>query len=318
MGIELVPIEKMPKILVSGYWIYLHSPSDNAFKVLKVDFTKLKPEKFYEMVDELGKVLGGIDMEFRERRKEEGSRKIVAEFIEAYQKRRTLPQVSPYPQRFINIVNYIRTRLYDELNRRAIVIQSISSGRFKRNLYLLPRSEYDAFMNEIDKLNSELAELRKMIEQYHQGRYFKAILEVLDKYNVSYTYRKADIRDIIVETAPAIVDPEILKPYISRRAYMEIQKFKEKLVREAIEKFRKELDEVMEQYRAQILRKKFDPNQAKQQLQKLKEKIESMGIVSISPIIDPLIEMADKPEKLVGEGYVTATGKIKDLVESLT
>jgi len=330
MGYELVPIDEgLPKwIPLTGFTIYVHSPSENAFKILTVDFTNLPPDKFYAMIDELGDVVEAIDEEYRDEKRGKGrgtGRSFIAEFIRAYKQRgggkeskRILPSVSPYPKRFTNIVNYVRTQLYDALNDKAIVIQSIGSGdRYKRNIYLMPRTEIDEFYKIVDRLNEQLDKLRKMIDEYHESEHFKNILSILDKYGVDYTYRKAVIRNITIDPIPALLDIDTLKPVISERILRDIERQKEKVVSNVIEKFRKELESIIDEYRRQILKNKFSPEEAKKQLKELRDRIEGMGIISVRGIIEPLMEMVDDPERLIDEGYKKASGKIKALVSSL-
>jgi len=221
------------RIVVNGYFVTLYSPSAEAFKTIKADFKDLKPRKFYKMVEELEDYLSEVDEEYRERNVAAASRSIYAQFTKAYRRDRKI-SFSPYPNRFINITNHIRTKLYEAINTHAIVIPVISSGHFKRNIYILPTANYDNFLKEVDNLNKELDNLREMIDEYHKKKYIDRILAILDKYGVKYTNKTVLIHNIYVDTMPIVLDPEVIEPYISRRAKREIERTKQKIISEAI------------------------------------------------------------------------------------
>ena len=188
---------------------------------------------------------------------------------------------------------------------------------YRRNIYLMPRYNSDSFLHEVDELNKTLDRLRRDIEEYHNTGYMKEIINILNSYNVKYNVKKAKIEDIIVNMMPITLDPEVLKPYISKRAMREVEKTKRKIVEEAVRDFSKKVESMINEYIMKIRKKKFNPGEAKKTLEELRRNINSMGLMSIDSVIDPLIELCDNPKKLEIEGLNTAKGKIRALLESL-
>ncbi len=308
----------MRPIVFNGYYVSVHSPSRNLFKTVKVDFSKLSGSDLYKMIEELEETKSKINAEYREREVDTVSESdIRAEFRRARKRRRRVVRFSPYPNRFGNIVNSVRTKLYDLLNLYAIVIPNIEVGAFRRNVYILPKDSIDKFLKEIDILNQRLGELRKAMEEYHNKGYIDKITSILDKYDVKYRVYKASLRNIFTDMFAIVIDPEAISPYISERARKEIEKAKEKIVRQAVKDAEKKIRSMINQYIIMIKKKKFNPKKAKKILEEMKKNVNSLGIVNIDSVIDPLIDMCNDPKKLAEKGLETVSGKVRALLESL-
>ncbi|HEW93645.1 MAG TPA: hypothetical protein ENF47_02955 [Thermoprotei archaeon] len=312
MSVSLEPI------LVNGYFVTLHSPSANLFKTVKVDFSNLSGEELYRMIEELEEIKSEINQEYRRREVETVSESdIRAEFRRARARRQRIVNFSPYPNRFGNIVNSVRTRLYNALNQYAMVISNIEVGAFRRNVYLLPRDSADDFLRVVDSLNQELDELDEMLKEYHEKGYMDKIINILRKYNVNFRYYKVTLRRIYVNMLPIILDPDIIKPYVSPRVRREIEEMERKMIIEAVKNTEKKVVAMVNQYMSMIKAKKFNPKEAAKQLAELRDKINSLGIVSVDSIINPLIDLCNNPDKLEKEAMKMISGKVKALLESL-
>jgi hypothetical protein len=304
-------------IRVNGYFVVLHCPTPEALNTITVDARMLSPREFHSLIVELEDYLSDVDDEYRMRRSDAVSRRIHGKFIKIPSGRKRILRFSPYPNRFKNITNIVRTAAYDTLNSKAIVIQNIRIGVFRRNIYLLPHSEADSFLRKIDDLNEELEELKKLIEDYHEKGYYNKVLEILDKYNVEYDAGRARIEKIIVNMLPIVIDPEVIKPYISERAAREIEEMKRRIVEEAIKDAEKKIKALVQSYIAKINARKFNPERAAKQLEELKERINSLGVVDIDPIITPLIDLCHNPQRLVQEALKTVDTRVKALLKTI-
>lgn len=281
-------MSKADALIIKGFFIFLNVPNEERLKTIAIKADNLSPESFFSLVRELEDLLTVIDDSYRVGREGKG-RVLRGRFTRITRdKRRRILEVTPFPSVYINKLKNLRAKVYKELNRNTVVIQSIKLGVFKRNLYLLPEGNVDKMMDVIKEADETLETIDTGIKEYLKSPLYNRVEETIDKYGVQeVSVKKTGIGRIMVNMVPAVFDPEVITPHANPEFRRYVEETKRRIVKEVIDDVRNQL---IRKIRL-IPKKKLTIENVQKQLQDVRETASSIGLEKIArELIDPLIK----------------------------
>jgi len=293
----------------------VNSPDAESLSVT-VDCTALLGDRYLQLIGELEDLLSEMDLAYAERevrgRSLKGAyRRHLLE--DAVQRTRRLTFI-PYPGRVVNVPGNLRRALYNEINRRCLVLQRQRLGRKHRVVYLLPFDQAPEMMLFVDGLNKQIGDVNKELKRLSNTEVPK-VLTILDRYGVDgRVYDFHGLHDFSINPRAVRLDPNIIDNLVEERYRVHLAQLKEEqrrgfellrtelesqrrtLVRQAVDNLSSQITYVTQQAVGAVKKR---PERAKQELRRIKELAESAGLRAISQaVIDPLIGAIDHPEKV--------------------
>lgn len=283
---------KQKEILeLKGVTLSVHCPSEESL-VVKMDCSHLTGMEFLELEREIQDYIIEISSEWSARDNWDGTGKVESESKKyvKYDKRRRKIAFTPFPMRFRNIISYARDKLYNKINSECITIQRHASGRFRRNVYILPENKIETFLAWIEMLNAELDELRQMIREFDLSK----INEILARYDLPQLDNdQFYISNIEVDVIPIKLSVDVIEDWANKspRLAEYLRRKREEYVKEAIEQIRQKLIPIIESFNKNMTLKR-----ARERLEQIRELCYSTGLRALADtVIDDLIRYVDNP-----------------------
>jgi len=290
------------KIRLKGFIATLRLPSDSALR-MRCDTSMLKGVKYLSFLNELKSFMNSVDFNYAEREETLRGRELEAH----YQSKRIRSEsgyriidsktlwVRPFPSRFENILKTVRIQAYRLLNSLTVCITREVKGRFKDNIYLLPADDnsVNQLFNGVKRLNAELSDLVKNMEEYENGEEMKKLLKILKSHGVEIISKYSKKLEISIDLLPIDIDvaleewakknPDVAKTLMQK---------KQEMVAAAIGKFRQRLEPLLRMMEGEIKVKN-----AGKMLEELKSMANSLGLEALTKsILIPLEKAIEDPE----------------------
>lgn len=328
-----------PTVILEGFLLDVNSPDAESLTVT-VDCTALPGERYLALVAELEDLLSEMDLVYAVR--EVRGRSLKGQYRrhlleDAVERTRRLTFI-PYPGKVVNIPGNLRRSLYQEVNRRCLVLQRQKLGRKHRVVYLLPFDQAPEMMLFVEGLNKEIADMNKELRRLSETEVPK-VLAILDRYRVDgHVYAFHELHDFSINPRAVRLDPNIIDNLVEeryrvhlanlkdeqRRGYellrTELESQRRTLVRQAVDNLTTQISYITSQMIGAVKKR---PTTAKRELQRIKELANSAGLRAISDsVIDPLLDAIENPERvqeLLGHTDVVqgVNLRVKGLLESL-
>jgi len=301
-----------PTVILEGFLLDVSSPDSEALSIT-VDCTRLSGERYLALIRELEDVLSEMDRAYAER--EVRGRSLRGRYRRHLVADRTVRTrrltLIPYPSNVVNLPGNMRRSLYQEVNRRCLVLQRDVYGRRRRVVYLLPFAQAPELMLYVDQLNRELEKLNEELRKLRQSEVPK-VLSTLDKYglkNETFPYYDVptELHEFSISPRPVRLDPSIIDQLPAVKEHLEEEKQRglqllrveletqrRTLVTEAITNLRRQIEAIASAL-AEARRK---PEYARAELERIRTLAESAGLRALNTaVIDPVIEAIEHPEK---------------------
>jgi len=283
----------MSEVNLKGFILKTYFPSEEQLMVT-IDCSNLPPNLYFALIRELQDTLSIQDEIYAEKFARARSLRARHKRIHAYgevQRKRIL-KFSPFPMRFSNEISYLRQRLYDKIHDYCIIVQQMKSGKFERNLYLLPEDLAEQFVNEVEQLNTAIEELNRKVQQYNLSE----VEAILNKYNLTLPIKNFSIPKLQIDLTPVRFDAGLVEEWAERSptvAQLLGEKRKE-IITKVVEDLKRRLEPI---FKGILKERKM--RKIKQRLEHLKQLAEAVGLKSLSEtVITPLIEASENPEIL--------------------
>jgi len=302
-----------PTVILEGFLLDVSSPDSEALSIT-VDCTRLSGERYLALIRELEDVLSEMDRAYAER--EVRGRSLRGRYRRHLVADRTVRTrrltLIPYPSNVVNLPGNMRRSLYQEVNRRCLVLQRDVYGRRRRVVYLLPFAQAPELMLYVDELNKELEKLNEELRKLRQSEVPK-VLSTLDKYGVQDPLFQwvekvpTELHEFSISPRPVRLDPSIIDQLPAVKEHLEEEKQRGlQLLREELETQRRTLvTEAITNLRRQIeaiasalAEARRKPEYARAELERIRTLAESAGLRALNTaVIDPVIEAIEHPEK---------------------
>ena len=293
-------------VALEGFLLRVSCPSEDRLTVA-VDATGLPWDLYARLIEQLEDYLHAVDEAHardpsllagrgprsRYRRLQAG-REVV---------RGKVVRFAPVPSRLVNAVRHVRSRLYERLNRDAVVLFEERSGNFRRKVYLMPFQRAPAFMAFVDELNRRVSEVRSQVEEFRASGWFRELSELLASYGLQLP-ELGTLPDVKVSLTPVKISREDAERLIEERYREVLHRLSEEerrgleAIRRELEERRRELlqgavDEIWGRAKEVLaaLAEKGRLGQAARRLEELRALAEDVGLRSLaSAVMAPLSE----------------------------
>lgn len=327
------------KVVVEGFLLSVHVPTEGRLSVV-IDASGLSWDSYRNLVTELQDKLAEIDEEYAlrdARGRGLGARYRRVSVGKVVSRRRVLSFI-PYPSRFANILRTIRRDVYERIGRDCLVLQVMSSGRFRHNLYLLPFANAPSFMAFINRVNERIDSLNKEILGFRGSRWYAEIKSIIGSYGLDSAVIDSEviIPSVSVDVTPLQLDPTVIERVIEERykkvfekisaeekaglerLRIELEKKRREVVIKAIESLRSEINEVVKRI---IAGKRL--KDVKKDIERLRKMAHDVGLEAIATtVLTPLLEVVENPmmaESILGSNDLSKeiNGRIDGLIRTL-
>jgi len=304
------------RLELKGFTVSIRCPSEEQFKVRASVTHLVNKDSFFELVRRLNELLWDITLKYAKEEKRVKGRGNLVKIKGSW----TL-EFYPIPNRFLNILAYIRRRAYKYLNEYGVTIQEIREGMSIQKLYLLPENLASEFIKKIRELNAEIQELNEKIKDYMKSEDMRNIRRLLKEYNVVLPDKSYGSQEIKVNLLYIQLTTESISELARKMPEIrdELEREKNELVKQAIEDMRVKIMPIVESI--QKIRTLKSLEKAKEKLMKIRETCESLGLHALSSsVVTPVITFLEDPSRYPFNEKPTPENidaRIKSLVDSL-
>lgn len=325
----LMMVQRTKPVVVEGFMLSAFCPTEDNLNV-SIDASSIAWQRYHDLKENLQDQLTEVDENYK-RRDRRGrtlktrDRRLITGTVK---KDKRLLRFPPYPSRFINSLKSIRRKLYVEIGRQCLVLQSIGGTR---NFYLLPFSCAPAITEFRAELNKEIAELNQEVAEYRQTAFFQETRETLEAANVNGALdAPVVIPDVQLDMTILRLDPDVVNDLLENK-YKQMQRAGVEAIRRELENKRKDMVErTLETFRQDIQKsvqaivKGKRLTNVKKELKRLRLMAADVGLAALATsVIDPLIEVAEDPSKAprifgnIADIAETVDGRLSGLVSGM-
>lgn len=208
--------QRKASVVVEGFLVALTCPTSHLLNV-PVNMTRATRTEYMRWKEGLEDILFRIDKKYA-KAYARGKSHVKATYRTEKDGEETTRvrelQVNAYPSIFSNVLSRVRSKAYEELNRRALTISQVQN----RKLYLLPHREAPAFFEFIQGLNAEIIELQRKVKRYERSADFTRVVKKLAQVNPWYDHRTnrphSTLHGVEVDINPLRIDANIYDNFI--------------------------------------------------------------------------------------------------------
>jgi len=279
-------------VSLRGFLVSIHCPSEE-YLTVTINCSSLSPPTYMQLVTQLQDLLSEVDLAHAE--KEVKGRSLRARYrrISANERLRLL-KFSPFPSRISNKLKYVRAKAYELLNSYTVTITSMESGFYRENVYVLPEDLAEKFILEVRRLDGELDEARRIVEEFD----YSSVELLLSRYGLELPRKNFNIPSVRVDILPIALERAI-EEWAGKSENVKqllVQK-QEELIKNAVEDIRKRLEPILKAMEGETKLRKL-----KERLEQIRTLAEGIGLKALSEtVIAPLIEATENPEVLEGK-----------------
>jgi hypothetical protein len=321
------PLEK-PKekklAVLEGLYVIVRAPTEERLTARFENLSKLNFEKLATLAEDY---MRDTDIKYRLRKNQGRSWKGAGKRTSEAQKDRDTGlshekltsertvRFSPFPSSTINKFKTLRKFRSDMYHRHCIVLERQEES-FANNINILPYANAVGFNQDLQELNSLIDEANTAIIDFQHTDDWEALLHKLESYGVAdylrnkiWTVEHASMISFEIALQTEKVREHIESEY--RKMFTEIDDEKAKAIDALHNEFEKGQKTIAEAALVTLTKEfstiakrimassKRQPERVKEDLERLRRKVVSIGLSELEPIINQMTAVMDDPAKMM-------------------